>query len=484
MNKQQITKQYGVLMLALAVISMVILLATAFVPAFEMNLGLIEGSETSMDYLFLPLFEDTSNNTSLDDEDFEFVLLDGFIEKSIMRVFAILCLLFPILFALLNKNNFSKLEEPAAVSQMCSTVKRGLAVNIAFYVFCIYVIAKEHEGDFISALQGDTLVTTQTFSPLLFQLIVFAASMFLYNHWDKALAGKVAPLNLGIAISSQPAQSTQGKQTAQRTMDEKAPSQNARSVQSEMEALELLKKYKELMDNGIITEEEFQAKKEELLTVGHQNIQSSPSETETDQTTQKTVCEPVIDQEEPAANSNREKEISHICEKCGYPINPGQQVCPHCSTKVTAQTETVAQGMKWYKCLIYFILFASAVVNAISSITYFTGAVYGGYAEAVYETYPALRFIDLFGGILCLALAVFAIMIRSDLVWYRKRASKRLCTMYIVTGIFNPLYAVLLTVITGENLITASAVVALLGGVTMAIINHNYFKKRRDIFKF
>lgn len=483
MNKQQITKQYGVLMLVLAVISMVILLATAFVPAFEMNLGLIEGSETSMDYLFLPLFEDTSNNTSLDKEDFEFVLLDGLVEKLIMRAAAIFCLGFPILFVLTNKKNFSKLEEPATVSQMCDTVQRGLVVNVAFYAFCMYIILKEHDWDFISALQGDTLITTKTFSPLFIQLIVFAVSMFLYNHWDKALAGKVAPLNLGIAISSQPAQSTQGKQTSQSTMDEKAPSQNARSVQSEMEALELLKKYKELMDNGVITEEEFQAKKEELLTVGHQNIQSS-SETETDQTTRETVYEPVIEQEEPAANSNREKEISHTCEKCGYPINPSQQVCPHCSTKVTVQAEAVEHGMKWYKCLIYFILFASAIVNAISSITYFTGAVYGGYAEAVYETYPALRFIDLFGGVLCLALAVFAIMIRSDLVWYRKRGPKRLCTMYVIIGIFNILYPVVLTVITEQNLITAAAAGSFIGGVVMAIINHNYFKKRKDTFKF
>ena len=489
MNKQQITKQYSTLLICLSLVSMLIMFITPFTTAFKMDLGFFRGTETGMDYIMSIFdFEETddkdnsSTNDWFDEDQYsDYTLIEEDLEKWIMRGLVAVLLVYAGIHFLQALSSFSDNNQDSIMNQSLTMVNAGLGGNIAYYIFCMYIILKGHEWDFGSVLSGNAIVTTKAYVPMIFQIIVFAIATFLYNHWGNAISGKVTPLNLAIGGT---AQSTPTARTEQPKYQMGNISQSTRS---ELENLELLKKYKELFDTGVITEEEFNAKKENLLSFTQQDSPTVAPDTNENQEAPiaAPIAETVQKQDRITVKAaHSEKNIICTCKKCGYPINPDQQVCPHCSAKVKVKEKVVSYGMKWYKWLIYFVLFASAALNAISSITYFTGSVYGGYAEAVYETYPALRFIDLFGGILCLALAVFAIMIRSDLVWYRKRSSKRLCAMYVTIGIFNLLYPLVLTFITQQNLITAGAVSSFIGGLVMAIINHNYFKKRKDIFKF
>lgn len=48
------------------------------------------------------------------------------------------------------------------------------------------------------------------------------------------------------------------------------------------------------------------------------------------------------------------------------------------------------RGMKWFKFIIYFQLWAGMLVNLVTAGKYFTGAYYEGNAEMVYRVFPAL----------------------------------------------------------------------------------------------
>ena len=52
------------------------------------------------------------------------------------------------------------------------------------------------------------------------------------------------------------------------------------------------------------------------------------------------------------------------------------------------------QKMGWFKFIIYFQLFASAVINAALGITAFTGSHYDGKAELVYAFFPGMSAVD------------------------------------------------------------------------------------------
>ncbi len=84
---------------------------------------------------------------------------------------------------------------------------------------------------------------TFTFIPWIFQLAVFICNSMLAKHMKRALKGEVAPIGFGSS----------------------GYSMNIPQKDTEEDKVELLIKYKELLDSGVITEEEYNAKKKELL---------------------------------------------------------------------------------------------------------------------------------------------------------------------------------------------------------------------------
>ena len=133
-----------------------------------------------------------------------------------------------------------------------------------------------------------------------------------------------------------------------------------------------------------------------------------------------------------------------FCPKCGAQISDGVTFCAYCGTPVQPTTAQPSNPqapaapynqypgsnqypvnqqypmnnqyvpgnqypMKWYKFLIYFALFAGAVLNAISGIQMLTGAHYGGVADYVYAIFDGLQIVDVLMGLATLALAGFGI---------------------------------------------------------------------------
>lgn len=472
-KKQQITKVCSIFLICLALVSTITLFATPFMKAFEIKLGIIKGSETGMDYI-TNMFDldgdrddDSSGDGWYDDESSDYTLIEEDIEKWIMRGLVAMLLFCAVINFFRALASFSASDRGSSMGEMLSVVKTGFGFNIAYYVFCMYIILKGHDWDFESVLTGDALVTTQALGPMIIQIILFVVSTILYKSW---VSGKID--SYFHFEESAPAAATATTGSGQ---PQYQTSNTTRSARSEMEALELLKKYKELLDNGIITEEEFNAKKKGLLETNSNDNTSCSGNHQAD-----------ASQAQTSGNYERNdsyasQELSRTCHKCGYPLTSSQQVCPHCGTQ-WIKTETEAHGMKWYKFLIYFALFGNAILNAIGGIMCFTGANYGRSADLVYEVFPAMKIVDLTYGAALIGLAILALVTRSALAWNKRKGPRLLFAMYILNALAGVVYAFVASGITGELLFDASVFIPLIVSIVMVAINYNYFKKRRDMF--
>ena len=164
---------------------------------------------------------------------------------------------------------------------------------------------------------------------------------------------------------------------------------------------------------------------------------------------------------------------------------------PYAYSPVTYQTPVKAdpmndpRGMKWFKFIIYFQLFASAVISVITAITMFTGAHYQGQADMVYRYFPGLKGLDVFYGIALIALAAFAIVTRQNLAKFRKNGPRFYFILIIASLALALIYSIagssILNVSLGE-VMDGSSVGSLIGNIALLIINIIYFKKREDLF--
>ena len=151
----------------------------------------------------------------------------------------------------------------------------------------------------------------------------------------------------------------------------------------------------------------------------------------------------------------------------------------------TTPNPTPAKPMKWHNFLIYFSLWAGAVLSVISSITYFTGAHYQGSASLVYSFYSGLRLIDLLMGLACVGLAVFGILTRFALAGYKAKGPRMLTICYAANAGASIVYLLLVSAVTGmalSEVMDSSTIGSLVGSIAMIFINNSYYGKRADLF--
>ena len=153
--------------------------------------------------------------------------------------------------------------------------------------------------------------------------------------------------------------------------------------------------------------------------------------------------------------------------------------------------------MAWYKFLIYFSLFAGAVLNAVSGIMSLTGANYhedgSDYSEVFYKFFPGLQTVDIIFGILCIALAAFGIYVRFRLSGYCANGPKMLSLLYTAVAAMNVVYLIALyIVISGSaigdrvdfsEIVNVGAIVSNSAvSIAMIGINKKYFDNRKELF--
>ena len=71
--------------------------------------------------------------------------------------------------------------------------------------------------------------------------------------------------------------------------------------------------------------------------------------------------------------------------------------------------------MRWFKFLIYFSLFAGALLNLGNAVIYLTGSGYDGKADLVWAFFDGLKGLDTFMGIACILIAIFQVFTRFKL---------------------------------------------------------------------
>lgn len=140
------------------------------------------------------------------------------------------------------------------------------------------------------------------------------------------------------------------------------------------------------------------------------------------------------------------------------------------------------RGMKWFKFIIYFQLWAGMLVNLVTAGKYFTGAYYEGNAEMVYNFFPALQPLDIVMGVLCLALAVYAVVVQRALAKFRAKGPMMYYLMYIVNTAATVLYLLIGSIIIGQSAFTAEVAGSIIGSIVMLFVNIPYFNNRKHLF--
>lgn len=147
--------------------------------------------------------------------------------------------------------------------------------------------------------------------------------------------------------------------------------------------------------------------------------------------------------------------------------------------------------MKWFKFLIYFLLFFSAVMNAAVAVSYFQGLLYinpytgENIADLVYNEWPTLQTLDILMGLFAIASAIFAVVVRFRLSGYYKDAVNYVFAFYLISAVVNLLYAIAVFAIIGADSEVADLSSTFTGfavQLAIAFANKTYFAKRKDLF--
>ena len=256
-KEKDFAKTYNTLLICLLIASMIINLITMFVPIFHIDMGLIRGSESGIKFIGFNTEDDEDDWIQLDNykyrtspmEDFldvesdffDMIDEDTFGWKQIIRVILYVLIFFLIVDCGIIPGCLRFRDKKVQIRNNLSNISHNFWINTIYTVYSImlcWILFNEWE------FEG---VMTFTFIPWIFQFVVYISSRYISNHSNRAMKGEVAPLKIG-AVSFIAANNVE------------TPKKN-----TEDDKVELLIKYKELLDNGVITEEEYNEKKQELL---------------------------------------------------------------------------------------------------------------------------------------------------------------------------------------------------------------------------
>lgn len=171
------------------------------------------------------------------------------------------------------------------------------------------------------------------------------------------------------------------------------------------------------------------------------------------------------------------------CKNCGTKLPENAIFCTVCGEPVDnaaslpADPATLPQNtypMKWHKFLIYFQLFAAALISLYNAVECFRTVFLG---LGVFDPWNVVYAI---AGVICVVLAVWAIYVRFRLAGFRKNGPK----MYILFLAINCVFQVLnLVIVFGGDITTTSSAIGSVGaGVLMLVLTNIYYKKRADLF--
>lgn len=180
------------------------------------------------------------------------------------------------------------------------------------------------------------------------------------------------------------------------------------------------------------------------------------------------------------------------CSNCGTRFNDGDSFCQNCGAPESAawsKPETPIYSMKWYKFLIYFLLFFTAVIDITYGINYISGGIYELQskfkvtADGVYRTFGmGLKITDVIYGVALIGLGIFAILTRRDLKKFKSSGPKKLITLYVSSLVVNTLCTILACIIIGNGSVIVQNISDFIASAISIYINYTYFSRRASLF--
>lgn len=180
-----------------------------------------------------------------------------------------------------------------------------------------------------------------------------------------------------------------------------------------------------------------------------------------------------------------------FCSFCGARLPEGEPICPMCGASQVgfagqSSGNTANQNdmpMKWFKFLIYFALFAGAVLNFFSGISMLNGSVYQGNANLVYSTFEDLKNLDTIVGVLLIGAAILAIFTRFRLAGFYRNGPVLLLITYAANIAIPLIYIIgVSNIVSGIELNTTANISNMCTSAVMMFVNMGYFKKRSHLF--
>lgn len=139
----------------------------------------------------------------------------------------------------------------------------------------------------------------------------------------------------------------------------------------------------------------------------------------------------------------------------------------------------------WLKFIVYFQLFAFAIIELFNGIGFLSGSVYGEYADLMYAAFPALFPLDKIMGAICLMLCVLGVVTRFMLTGLKRYAPWLYLGVYLCNLVQSLIYLAIVSGITGLsiwNFFDVSDVAQLISSIVMIAVNFVYFKHRMNAF--
>ena len=176
-----------------------------------------------------------------------------------------------------------------------------------------------------------------------------------------------------------------------------------------------------------------------------------------------------------------------ICSYCGTDNQANSKYCSNCGKELVCEIIPEERskktfGLGWHKFMIYFSLFAGAILNLSQGVQLIAGVQYGDLAEQVYNYYRGLKSVDVLYGCSLIVVAAFFVYTRFRLAAFKRGAPKLLTILYSCTILLTLLYLALVDSITGISMMDTSVISSIVGSVTMAVINVLYYKRRANLF--
>ena len=142
--------------------------------------------------------------------------------------------------------------------------------------------------------------------------------------------------------------------------------------------------------------------------------------------------------------------------------------------------------MKWHKFLIYFSLWAGAVLLVLGGISFIAGKVYGEMGARIYQAFPAMRFVDIAYGLALIGVAAYMIYTRFQLAGFREGAPQKLLILLALSPVLEWGYFLLVSAVTGVSITQIRSgggfVGELIGAVIGIWLHKIYYGKRAELF--